>query len=67
MGKNPGEKDVDKYKMTIFQRILADYHLWQIGSGISLPRFVIEKYSSDYCNVNTSTGFTIALKTLATV
>jgi len=28
----------------------------QIGSGISLPRFVIEKYSSDYCNVNTSTG-----------
>ena len=33
------------------------YHCQQIGSGISLPRFVIEKYSSDYCNVNTSTGF----------
>ena len=28
----------------------------QIGKGISLPRFVIEKYSSDYCNVKTSTG-----------
>ena len=28
----------------------------QIGNGISLPRFVIEKYSSDYCNVKTSTG-----------
>jgi len=27
----------------------------QIGK-VSLPRFVIEKYSSDYCNVNTSTG-----------
>ena len=33
------------------------FHCLQIGSGISLPRFVIEKYSSDYCNVNTSTGF----------
>jgi hypothetical protein len=28
----------------------------QIGKGISLSRFVIEKYSSDYCNVKTSTG-----------
>ena len=27
----------------------------QIGK-VSLPRFVIEKYSSDYCNVATSTG-----------
>ena len=33
----------------------------QIGKGISLPRFVIEKYSSDYCNVKTSTGRQIVL------
>ena len=35
--------------------IWQDANPVQIGK-VSLPRFVIEKYSSDYCNVATSTG-----------
>ena len=36
-------------------------YIWQSNNSVqigkvSLPRFVIEKYSSDYCNVHTSTG-----------
>ena len=32
----------------------------QIGN-VSLPRFVIEKYSSDYCNVATATGIYLSM------